>query len=149
MSTVQKIIALIIALGLILIGVFSFGLYPKTASQSPSPQQSQNPNSSGVKVVSTNLSGGDVTVISPTQDLEITFNKSMVTDNTRIHIDPTVGYRTELSSDHKTIKIMPDKPFDLGNDYTLTIKSGYSTDSGEKLDSDQVFHFKTVSYNGV
>src|SRR5258708_309058 len=113
MSTVQKIIAVIIALGLILIGIFSFGLYPKTTSQSPSTQQSQSQDNSGVKVISTNLSGGDVSVISPTQNLEITFNKSMVTDNTRISIAPIVGYRTELSSDHKTIKIMPDKPFDL------------------------------------
>src|SRR5437660_592543 len=126
MSLKQKIIGFLIALGLILIGIFTFGLYPKAASQAPS-QQSTNQESAGVKVVSTNLSPGDVSVISPTQSIEITFNKPMVQDNTRVSIDPKIGYKTDLSSDHKTLKVTPDKPFDLGKDYTLTIKSGYAS----------------------
>lgn len=146
--TKNRVISIIVAVGTVLIAVFAMGLYSKTPSTPPPPTKQTN-QESGVKVVSTNLSEGDVSVISPTQDIEITFNKPMVQDNTRISMDPKIGYRTELSSDHKTIKIIPDKPFDLGKDYTLTIKSGYGTDTSEHLDSDQVFHFKTISYNGV
>src|SRR5581483_11473106 len=116
MSLKQKIVAIVIALGLILIGIFTFGLYPKTVSAPISeshPTQAQ-PDNSGVKVVGGNISTNQVSTISPTQDLEVTFNKPMVQDNTRISIDPRVGYRTELSSDHHTIKIIPDKSFDLG-----------------------------------
>src|SRR5258708_38448444 len=116
MSLKQKTISLVVVVALVLISIFSFGLYPKAASRSPSTQQSQDQDNSGVKVVSTNLSGGDVSVISPTQHLEITFNKSMLTDNTRISIAPIVGYRrseehtSELQSpDHLVCRLLLEK----------------------------------------
>lgn len=150
MSTKNKIIGPVIALGLVLIGIFSFGLYPKNTSQ-PIKTSSQIPTqeTSGVKVISTNPNPLENSVISPTQNIELSFNKPMVQDNSRLIIEPKASYNTQLSSDHKTLKIIPSKSFDLGKDYTLTIKSGYGSDTGEKTDSDIIFHFKTISYNGV
>lgn len=148
--TRNQIIALVALLGAILVVVFTFGLYPKPATPpiETNNQQVKNPEP-GVKVLGGNLSKDGTVVIAPTQALDITFNKPMVRDDARIILDPKVDYKVEISSDHKTIKIIPEKAFDLGKDYTLTIKSGYGTDTGEKLDTDLTFKFKTISYTGV
>jgi hypothetical protein len=149
MSTKQKLLGAVIALALLLIGIFSMGLYNKSSSDTITNEQKDSQNVSGVKVVSTVPDNLDNGVVPPTSTIELTFNKPLVRDDTRIVLDPKTDYRTDLSSDHKTLKIIPGKSFDLGKDYTLTIKQGYGTDTGEKTDSDIIFHFKTVEYNGV
>ncbi len=150
MSSKNKIIGLIVSLALILIAVFSLGLYSKNNAPSLPPEiKTKTEDPTGVKVVSTNPESLEGKTIAPTQTLEITFNKPLVRDDTRIVLEPKASYTTDLSSDHKTLKIIPNKAFELGKDYTLTIKSGYGTDTGEKLDTDVIFRFKTITYTGV
>lgn len=148
MSQTQKIVAAIITvIGLILVAIFGQGLYHPNSEPTVATENVSQADQSGVKVVSTNPATLDGATISPTQTLEITFNKPLVHDDTRVVVEPKADYRTDLSSDHKTLKIIP--KFNLGSSYTLTIKSGYGTDTGEKLDQDLNFHFDTISYNGV
>jgi hypothetical protein len=145
MTSKQKIIGAIVAIGLVFIAIFGQGLYKHNTA--PQAVESSDANS-GVKVVSTNPPNLDGATISPTQTIWIKFNKPMVRDNTRIVVEPQgADYKTDLSDDHKSIKIMAN--FQLGANYTITIKGGYGTDTGEHLDSDQVFHVQTISYNGV
>lgn len=147
LSLKTKIIGIIVALGLILIAIFQAGLY--TPSQRKVSEPAASLQNQKAEVVSTNPASLDGATILPTQAVEITFNKPLVNDPARITLEPQVKYRTELSSDHKTLKVIPTDAYKLGQSYTLTIKDGYSFDTGEKLESDRTFHFQTVSYNGV
>lgn len=151
MSLKQKIITAFVLLGLILIAVFSNGLYSKKQSSTALPILSQTnlTEEKQIKVVSTNPSPLEEGVILPNQTIEITFNKPMVNDNSLISFDPKVDFTLEQNSDHKTLKISPKISSSLGKSFTLIIKSGYRSDTGEKLDHDEVFHFKTVKYTGV
>lgn len=145
----NRILAVILTLGLILIAIFSKGLYsPNLPSALPDPSVNLA-EERVVRVVSTNPANLEGAIILPTQTIEITFNKPMVIDNPRVVLDPKADYSLEQSPDHKTLKITPKDSFGLGKSFTLTIKSGYGTDTGEKLDQDLIFHFKTISYNGV
>lgn len=111
-----------------------------TANQSP---QLKPP------VVATNPSPLENATILPTQTVEITFSKPLVNDPARVVIDPNHKIRVELSPDHKRMKIVPVKPYILGTTYTLTIKKDYGFDTGDKLEEDITFHFKTIDYSGV
>ncbi len=144
----QKIIGAVIAIGLLLIAIFSRGLYSKNGTapkyQEPVSKQEQN---IGVKVLSTDPSPLDETIIVPTQTIKVTFNKAMAIDIAKVSFDPPLKFK--LDAQDKTLIITPEKSFNLGTGYTLIIKSGYETKTNEKLDSDVQFHFKTINYNGV
>lgn len=149
LSTKQKIIAAVIALGAILIVIFNRGFSMISSDperQEPGVNQVQSQN---VEVVATSPNPLEGATILPSQEVEIFFSEPMVNDPARITIEPSVKYNAQLSADHKTLKIQPLEPYKLGQGYTLTIKSGYASDNGKKLDSDKTFHFQTISYNGV
>ncbi len=156
LSSKQKIIAFIVGLGVLLIVIFKNGLYgqagvSKLQETVKSTQVNQNDQTEGVKILSTNPSGmteSEVLIV-PTQALELNFNKPMVNDLGRILFEPKVKFKLEQSSDHKTLRIIPEKSFELGRGYTLTIKSGYASDRQEKLDEDIVLRFSTPAYKGV
>lgn len=147
MSNTQKIVSVVVAiLGIILVVIFGKGLY-SPPSDPPIIEETEINSQAAVHVISTSPKSLDGATVSPTQTIEITFNKPLVRDDTRIIVEPKADYKTDLSPDHKTLKITPS--FELGKSYTLTIKSGYGTDTGEKLDQDLNFKLQTISYNGV
>ena len=122
MSTKAKIIAVIVAIGAILIAVFQFGLggngtpRPSEISQSDSPVVTAT-NPAAMKEKKT-------VVVLPTQPIEITFNQPLENvPETRITIEPKADYKVELSGDKKTIKIIPVTPYSLGQGYSLFIKA--------------------------
>lgn len=145
----QKLIAAIIAIGTILIIIFNRGfsmIAPDAGREEPGASQNQSQN---LSVVGTSPDPLDGATILPMQVVEVQFSEGMVNDPARIILEPEVKYNAQLSADHKTMQIQPLEPYKLGQSYTLTIKSGYASDNGKKLESDKVFNFQTINYNGV
>jgi hypothetical protein len=148
MSTKAKIITAIVVIGAILIAIFQFGLGGPGAERGVDTIQTESP-----VVVATNpaaMKEKKTVVVLPTQSIEITFNQPLENvPETRITIEPKADYKVELSSDKKTIKIIPVTPYSLGQGYSLFIKADTKFDGKKTLGSDVDFHFATISYNGV
>ena len=148
MSTKTKIIAIVLAIGAILIAIFKFGL-----GGMATPRPSDTSQSDSITVVSTNpapLKEKKEVVVLPTQPIEVTFNQPLENiPETRITIEPKADVKVELSGDKKTLKITPNTPFALGQGYTMFIKGETKFDGKKTLGSDIDFHFATISYNGV
>ena len=148
MSTKTKIIAAVVAIGVILIAIFQFGLGGPGAERGVDTIQTESP-----VVVTTNpaaMKEKKTVVVLPTQSIEITFNQPLENvPETRITIEPKADYKVELSSDKKTIKIIPITPYSLGQGYSLFIKADTKFDGKKTLGNDVDFHFATISYNGV
>lgn len=147
----QKIIAAVIALGLILIAIFNKGLAPKNESPINTPKKTgQQVQTDTPELISTNPSPLDGTTILPTQIIEFQFNLPLENDaETKITLDPKVEYKIELSNDKKTAKIIPLKPFTLGQGYTLSIKGDTKFQGKKTLGRDYGFGFRTIEYKGV
>lgn len=154
----QKIIAAVITVGTLLILLFNIGLGGKSGATLPSEPAAnqQSVVSSQQKeniIVSTKpaelMDKKDLTIL-PTQVIEITFNHALENvPETRIVFEPKVDYKAELSSDNKTIKITPFKPFSLGQGYTIFVKGNTKFKGNGQFGSDLDFHFTTIAYRGV
>lgn len=155
-GNLKKIILIIVALiGAALIWIFQTGIY--STSDLPS-NQPEAPQTDQISVTSTNLSPTEETpTLLPIQPLEITFNIPLENiGEFKNKIEPTVKYKLELSSDRKTIKIIPETSWKLGSSYLLTILPNSkfnidSTNSSSKkiLDHDISLRFKTIEYRGI
>ncbi len=151
-SLKQKIIAAIIAIGILLIAIFGRGLYGNNPRPSPqvksaaTEQVSDNP-----RVVSTNPAGlRDGVIIPSDQKIEITFSEPIENrGEVKSFIDPVIEYDVELSSDRKTVKILPKKPFELGRVFNFTIDVQTKFVSKKRMDSNAQFRFSTIAYQGV
>ncbi len=148
MASKQKIIGVIIALGLALMAIFAHGLYNNPAKQT-TPAQSQN--SDKATIVSTLPTALDHSTLLPTQTIEITFSDPIDEQYKKfdLTIEPMIDYKRELSADKKTIKIIPNKPFALGQGYSIKIAGDNKFQGNKTLDGDKSFQFTTISYNGV
>ena len=152
LSLRQKIIAAVIALGLGLIALFSMGLYHHSPAPLPPSASSQNQvaDENKPKLISTNPTSLDLATIVPTQVIELNFSQSLVGElDVHITLDPKIDFKLTVSADHKTAKITPIKPYDLGQSYTLNVTSGTRFEGDKTLDHDYTYHFKTLPYNGV
>lgn len=139
-----RIIAFIIAIGLILIAIFRWGVYDNSVSKNPNVE-----NSSEVRIVSTNPSGLDGATIFPSQGVEISFNYPIENVGEFKHtLEPKAEYKAELTDDKKTIKITPKEAFELGQGYILTISNDTKFDGGKRLSNPQHFRFQTIKYEG-
>lgn len=101
-------------------------------------------------ILTTNPSPLEEATILPTQIIELTFNYSLVAPSEVKHkIDPPADIKIELSSDKKTVKIVPVKPYKLGSGYTLFIQPDTKFEGGRLLKDQFIYHFKTISYRGI
>ncbi len=155
-SLKQIIIGIAAVIGALLILIFGHGLY----SSSPTSQiqtevktaqmETKSKDNGEIKVVSTNPENLDGSTILPNQTIEITFNQSIENRGEfKNKIDPPAEYEIKLSDDRKTAKIILAKPFNLGAGYTLFIKSDTKFDGKRTLDKEIIYHFNTISYQGV
>lgn len=151
MSLKQKIIAVVVALGLILIAIFYKGFAPKNeAPPNTSPPAKQAVQTNTPELISTNPQALDGTTILPTQIIELNFNLPLENDaETKITLDPKAEVKIELSNDKKTAKIIPLKPFALGQGYSLSIKGNTKFQGNKTLGRDYGFGFRTIEYKGV
>lgn len=161
-SLKQKIIGVVIAVGLILIAIFQMGLggsftRVKTAENgggiSSSTTSVPNIVSGDVEIVSVTpaeLKEKKDIVIVPTQVIEFTFNKRLENGpETKIITDPPTEIRVELSDDHLKARIIPIKPYKLGQGFTLFLKKETKFEGGKVWGRDEDFHFSVIDYKGV
>lgn len=155
MNKPQKIlIILTILLGASLIFFYNKGLQKETArlkntvaNTSPIISSAENPQP---KIISTKPDPLEEAVVSATEVIEITFSKPLENTGEFKHkIEPKVDYKLELSQDRKSVKIIPQKPYELGTTYTLFISPESKFDGGSRLDGEKIFHFRTIRYRGV
>lgn len=149
----------IIILAFIFVSLLGFGLYifkvkdtDITKKQQSSLSLSPPKGNLVPYVISTFPSSLEGALILPTQTIQITFSDPVVnTDELKHKMDPEDGkYKLKLSDDRKTLFIIPSPTFDLGRGYTFFILSNETKfDQSKKLDGDIIYHFRTISYNGV
>jgi hypothetical protein len=156
LSLKQMLAAVVAVVGVILIIIFRFGFGAQqpildNGQQPQEVTQQQTNNPEEIQVVSTNPKNLDGATILPNQSIEITFNRALENEpETKRQWDPEdTDVKTELSTDRKTVKFTPNKPFILGQGYTLTIKPDTKFDGKKTLGKDLIYHFKTISYSGV
>lgn len=91
----------------------------------------------------------DVTIL-PNQIIELTFKYSLIAPSELKHkIDPPADIKIELSENKKTARIIPVKPYKLGNGYTLFIQPDTKFEGGKILKEELIYHFKTIGYRGI
>ncbi|MBI2020436.1 hypothetical protein HYS94_03355 [Candidatus Daviesbacteria bacterium] len=150
MQVNKKIVVLVIGLA-VLAGIFWW--INQNNKQSSVPNQNQiNPQSNqdeSAEIISTKPDPLDNATISSDEIIEITFNKSLsFTGEFKHRLEPEIEYSLELSEDKRTVKIIPDKPFELGYEYTLIILGDTKFEDGSKLSEEKIYHFKTVKFRG-
>jgi len=102
------------------------------------------------QIVSTKPDPLDNNIITATDIIEITFNRSLEnTGEFKLRIEPEIDYKVELSGDRKTAKIIPSKPYALGTTYTLFIGPETKFDGVGRWGEEKIFHFRTIKYTGV
>lgn len=152
MHSYKKIIITSIALiGLALLAIFYKGLYNPTPITKLNLQTTQaDIQPKEPLILTTNPSPLEDATILPTQIIELTFNYSLIAPSEVKHkIDPPSDIKIELSSDKKTVKIMPVKPYKLGSGYTLFIQPDTKFAGGKILKGELIYHFKTIGYRGI
>lgn len=155
----QKIIAIVVAVGIILILIFQQGLYSNEApvldtQSSPTPTPTPTQESSldvEPRILSTNPSPLEEAILLPSQGfIEINLNQPLVNGpEFKIRFDPQIEYKTELVNQNKTAKIVFTKPLGLNQSYTLFILPESKFESGKKLPGETVYHFRTIAYRGI
>lgn len=102
------------------------------------------------KIVSTKPEPLEEAIIPASEVVEITFNRPLENvGEFKVRIDPKIDYKVELSSDRKTAKILPEKPYNLGTTYTLFIGTETKFDGVGRWGEEKIFHFRTIKYTGV
>lgn len=146
-------IVIIIFLSVALIGlIYSLKKAP-AAKEVSQNSQTKNPTATQnepPKIVSTNPDPLEDNIVSSTQTIEITFNRSLENvGEFKLRIEPKTNIKTELSNDRKTARIIPVKPFELGTTYTIFIGPETKFDGVGNWGQEKIFHFRTIKYTGV
>ena len=148
MSSKAKVIAVLVALGLLLIAVFSSGIYSNSHEQAENTGVQQADGKP--MIVQTNPKDLDQSTILPNQTLEIYFSEPLENvPETRWSVEPQADYKAELSDDRKTLKLIPNTPLNLGQSYTLFIKAETKIEGKKTLDKEYQYHFKTIDFKGA
>lgn len=143
----NRIIALVGALGLILIAVFQMGFYQKSEQVLPTPSAEIV---SRPTVVETNPQQLENAVVLPTQEIAITFNQTLVNaPEIRWLVQPEVEMDVRVSDDRKTAYFKPKQSYAVGSGYSLQIGKETRFDSEQRLADDQIWHFRTIEYRGI
>lgn len=152
----NKIIALVIVIGLILIALFKFGL-----GGNPVPvidngqvsQPAQEDTGGEPRLLSTDppqLFKKEPLIFTPDKVIKLNFNVELENGpETKLVFDPPAEVEVKLSDDLKTAIITPKKPYKLGQGYTLFIKPDTKLKGGKTLGQGYDFHFNIINYSGI
>ncbi len=146
-----QLIWILVGIGALLVAVFSSGLYSNMLGESsvvqPTEQVSQNPEKP--VIVSTVPKSLDQSTILPNQTIEIGFSHPLENvPETRWEIQPAADIRAELSDDRKTLKLIPNNPYNLGQSYTLFIRPETKIEGRKTLEKEYIYHFRTIEFKG-
>ncbi len=140
-----KILAVIL-----IIGIIGFWLFTNRLSNKSQPAPAPSTDDQTPKIVSTKPNPLDEGIITATEIVEITFNRTIENvGEFKVKMEPEVEYKLELSGDRKTARIIPLKPYQLGTTYTLFIGTETKFDGIGRWGEEKVFHFRTINYRGV
>lgn len=153
MTLKGKIIAVVVAIGLVLIVIFNFGLGGKPVPVVSESKQSSSPAGSEPQLISTTpseLFEKKPMIFTPTQVIELHFNAELENGpETKLVLDPPADTKIEISGDGKTAKIIPVKPYTLGQGYTVFIKPDTKIKGGKTLGKEYSFQFNVINYSGI
>ncbi len=144
-------IAVIFIVILLAGGAFLWKSWTPATAPPASPTPSATISSSDKPtIISTKPNPLDETIVSATEVVEITFNRSLENEGEfKVRIEPKINYKIELSGDRKTARIIPEKPYQLGTTYTLFIGTETKFDGVGRWGEEKIYHFKTITYRGV
>lgn len=155
LSLRTKIIALIIALGLVLIAIFKFGFggdsIPVVNNDSKPVQQVDNGEPALISSEPPELFEKKPMIFTQDQVIKLNFNVPLQNGpETKLIFDPPADVEIKLSDDSKTAIITPKKPYKLGQGYTLFIKADTKLQEANKtLGKDYDMHFNVINYSGI
>lgn len=152
-SLKSKIIALVVGIGLILIGIFNFGLGGMSAPAINSPKPVDQ-NSSTPSLVSSDppqLFQKQALIVPPNQVIKLNFNVPFLNGpETKIKMNPEHEIQVDVENDNKTIVIKPKTPYKLGQGYTIFISSEAKLrDEGKVLGQSYDLLFNVINYSGI
>lgn len=144
----MKKIIILIVISALATAVFIWKEQPTSTTPKPipsTPSQSDKP-----QIISTKPDPLDETIMPANEIIEITFNRTIENvGEFKVRIEPEAEYKTELSGDRKTARIIPLKPYKLGTTYTLFIGTETKFDGLGRWGEEKIFHFRTITYRGV
>lgn len=153
LMTKKKIFILLLLIGVAIV-IFIFynksRFIQKTGSARNEGQKQTDVVDDTPKIVSTKPDPLEDTIISATEIVEISFNRPLENiGEFKSRIEPKIDYKIELSSDRKTAKIIPSKPYPLGTTFTLFIGPETKFDGVGRWGEEKIYHFRTIKYTGV
>lgn len=143
----KKIVILIVIILTALLAIIKLSSVnrPSLNTKAPAVSEKDKP-----QIVSTKPDPLEEAIIGASDTIEITFNRSLENAGEfKVRIDPKVEFKLELSSDRKTCRIIPVKPYELGTGYTVFIGPETKFDGVGRWGEEKIFHFRTIKYRGV
>lgn len=145
----KKIVTILVILAALVIGFIFFNQRDKQNASTTQPNTT-NSQFDSPKIISTRPDPLENSIVSATEVVEITFNRPLENvGEFKSRIEPKIEYKVELSSDRKTARIIPLKPYELSFTYTLFIGTETKFDGVGRWGEEKIFHFKTIPYRGV
>ncbi len=122
--------------------------------QEPEVIKTASPQVSALSIVSTNPPDLEGATISPSQAIDITFNKSISKGEFKYKMEPDIEHEvtivnSESGSFGQTFRITFKKPLELGATFTLIISGETKVNDQERLDHEYIYHVQTIGYKGV
>lgn len=123
---------------------------PQTQKAESKEKENQLSETKKVSIVSTKPDPLDNIIINSGQVIEINFSNPLEnTGEFKHRITPAADYKLELTGDRKTLKIVPVKPYELGNEFTLVISPETKFDNGARMEHEAIYHFHTVAFRNL
>lgn len=149
MSLRSKIIAVVLAIGLLLIAIFGFGLEDEALKPTAKEEIKKEQPKDRPYVVSTNPDLMQEALIPPGQTIEITFSEPFENrGEVKYELMPEIAHEAQEANEKTTFRIVPKPLFKVGAGYTLRIKTETKFKSGKRLENDLNYSFKTIPYSG-
>ncbi len=153
----NRLVVIIIAIGLFLLALFYKGIYPTgnvipNSFRNPETLKQVQGNKEEIQLLSTNPDPLENATILPDKVVEVTFNRALPSADALMYkIDPKIDTKVELANGGKTVRFVA--KFELGQGYTLFILPDSSfidtKEAHQKLGKEYIYHFKTIDYRGV
>lgn len=151
MNTKIKVLPFVLILGGLLFFLLRFQLQTnQLTTQVNKSTVSDNQQTDSPQIISTKPDPLENAVVSATEVVEITFNRSLENiGEFKFRIDPNSEVKIELSPDRKTAKIIPQTPYELGVTYTIFIGPDTKFDGVGNWGKEAIYHFQTVKFRGI
>lgn len=146
------IFVIILLVGAVFVTSKKIQITPKPPAQPTDTSESDKNVSATDKpqVVSTKPDPLEESIVAANEIIEITFNRPLENvGEFKSRIEPQISYKTELSGDRRSAKIIPEKPLELGTTFTLFIGPETKFDGVGRWGQERIFHFKTIPYRGI